>query len=176
MCPAPFEKIFWFSEDPNRLYTHRCPVPTEGRCATSPTRGLDAVDAGCASDESAPCGRRSRVVLTPRRRRQAGGVFSPVTVSTSRSPGRARISRKPLRGECRIASAEPVCSCALSFMHFARETAGAARTRHSPLPLIGEGGTLMANLARNMRRDREAVSAKQTGGFAVPPKGEGTVF
>ena len=55
------------------------------------------MDAGCASDESAPCGRRSRVVLTPRRWRQAGGVFSPVTVSTSRSPGSARISRKPLR-------------------------------------------------------------------------------
>jgi len=31
------------------------------------------MDAGCATDESAACGRRSRVVLTPRRWRQVGG-------------------------------------------------------------------------------------------------------
>jgi hypothetical protein len=101
-CPALREKIFWFSEDPNHLYIHRRPVPTEGRFANVTNAERDAVDAGCASDESAPCGRRSRVVLTPRRWRQVGEVFSPVTVSTSRSPGRARISRKPLRGECRV--------------------------------------------------------------------------
>jgi hypothetical protein len=41
--------------------------------------------------------------------------------------------------------------------HLARETAGAARTRSSLRPLISESGTLMANLARNTRRDREAV-------------------
>src|SRR6478672_13591181 len=47
----------------------------------------------------------------------------------------------PLRREGRIASAEPVCSCALSFVHFAHETAGAARTRHSLLPSFS-GGTM----------------------------------
>jgi hypothetical protein len=41
-----------------------------------------------------------------------------------------------LRRECRIASAEPVCSCALSLHIFAHGTAGAARTRHSLLPLF----------------------------------------
>jgi hypothetical protein len=40
----------------------------------------------------------------------------------------------------------------------ARAAAGASGARHSLRPLIGEGGTLMANLAQNMRRDREAVS------------------
>src|SRR6476660_2402628 len=35
-----------------------------------------------------------------------------------------------------IASAEPVCSCAFSFVHFAHETAGAARTRSSLRPLL----------------------------------------
>jgi hypothetical protein len=43
-----------------------------------------------------------------------------------------------LRREGRIASAEPVCSCALSFVHFAHETAGAARTRLSLCPLFSE--------------------------------------
>ena len=37
-------------------------------------------------------------------------------------------SHEPLRRECRTASAEPVCSCALSFVHFAHETAGNSST------------------------------------------------
>jgi hypothetical protein len=44
-----------------------------------------------------------------------------------------------------------------SFIHFARETAGAARIRLSLRPLTTEGGTFPAKLARNARRDREAV-------------------
>ena len=50
--------------------------------------------------------------------------------------GEHEVSRKPLRREGRIASAEPVCSCAFSFVHFAHETAGAARTRSSLRPLV----------------------------------------
>src|SRR5260370_33596225 len=46
---------------------------------------------------------------------------------------------KPMRGECRSVSAEPVCSCAFLRTSFAHETAGAARTRHSLLPLSFEG-------------------------------------
>jgi hypothetical protein len=60
-------------------------------------------------------GRRSRVVPAPRCWRQ-------VPRATSRSDGGNKaghrgergISRKPSRRECRIASAEPVCSCAPS--------------------------------------------------------------
>jgi hypothetical protein len=55
----------------------------------------------------------------------------------ARSPRRARRKPlKPLRREGRIASAEPVCSCAHFYVHLAHETAGAARTRlslHPPL-------------------------------------------
>jgi len=40
-----------------------------------------------------------------------------------------------------------------------REAAGASGARHSLRPLISWGGTLMAKLARNTRRDREAVPA-----------------
>src|SRR5258707_14787653 len=39
-----------------------------------------------------------------------------------------------------------------------RAAAGASDARHSLRPLISESGTLIANLARNMRRDREAVA------------------
>ena len=54
---------------------------------------------------------------------------SPVAGESTKQP------LKPLRREGRTASAEPVCSCALLFATFARETAGAARTRSSPRPL-----------------------------------------
>ena len=42
-------------------------------------------------------------------------------------------------------SAEPVCSCALSFVHFAHETAGAARIRHSLRPLISRAEQFQQN-------------------------------
>jgi hypothetical protein len=45
--------------------------------------------------------------------------------------------------------------------------ADADARRHSLRPLIGEGGKLIANLARNAWRDREAVSEKQVGCFNV---------
>jgi hypothetical protein len=52
-----------------------------------------------------PCGRRSRVVLTPRRWRQVGDDASHHAGDggkQARSPGRARRKPlKPLRGECR---------------------------------------------------------------------------
>src|SRR3954453_13180169 len=45
------------------------------------------------------------------------------------------------------------------FSHrFAHETAGAARTRHSPRPLVKEGGKRKAKLGRIGPRDRELMS------------------
>ena len=65
---------------------------------------------------AARCGRRSRVVLTPRRWCQV--LEKQVSRETvAKKPGHRGervISRKPLRREGRIASAEPVCSCAFS--------------------------------------------------------------
>src|SRR5260370_33277551 len=52
-----------------------------------------------------------------------------------------------------------VVTALVCFLHFAREAAGALAARHSLRPLISEGGTLRTKLARNARRDREAVSA-----------------
>src|SRR5437667_8924150 len=38
-CPAPFAKIFLFQPEANQFTDSRRPVPKEGRCATSSTRG-----------------------------------------------------------------------------------------------------------------------------------------
>ena len=50
-CPAPFAKIFWFSEIANHFIT---PPSTslKGRIAIVTDAGLDAMDASGASDES----------------------------------------------------------------------------------------------------------------------------
>jgi hypothetical protein len=63
----------------------------------------DAVDADSAFDEWRDSGRRSRVVLTPRRWCQAcEGNSAGDGDNKARSPGRARRKPlKPLRGECR---------------------------------------------------------------------------
>src|SRR6266436_1580743 len=64
-------------------------------------------------------------------------------MTVARKPGHRgehEISRKPLRREGRIASAEPVCSCAFFCAFGAHETAGAARTRLSLRPLVHSEG------------------------------------
>src|SRR5450755_3168463 len=80
-CPALAEKIFWFSEDPNQIYIHRV-LSHRGALRNVTNAGRDAVDADGAKDEGAGRGRRSRVVLTPRRWRQVRGKqFSRMTVA-----------------------------------------------------------------------------------------------
>jgi len=85
------------------VYIHHILSHSEGRCATSPTRGGHAVDADGAPDE----GRWKRTA-------KSCGPDTPMLVSSSRSsaratvakvqgsPRRSPISRKPLRGECRV--------------------------------------------------------------------------
>jgi hypothetical protein len=51
-------------------------------------------------------------------------------------PIRLPHAKRPSTRLQRSASAEPVCSCALSIVHVAHETAGAARIRRSLLPLL----------------------------------------
>src|SRR5450756_2187308 len=116
--------------------------------------GRDAVDAKRATDERALGGRRSRVVLAPRRWRQVDGNKFPAAM-VARKPGHQGergVSCKPSRREGRIASAEPVCSCAFLFVHFAHETAGAARTRSSLRPLCFRGQRSLAKPGRIVPR------------------------
>ncbi len=80
--------------------------------------------------------------------------------------GELEVSRKPLRREGRIASAEPVCSCAFSYVHFAHETAGAACTRSSLRPLLINGGERDARLGRNTPRECGRISSSRSVGKA----------
>jgi len=72
------------------------PPRMRGVSRSSRTLGRDAVDAGCAFDERAARGRRSCVVLTPRRWRQVCGSHfrrrrwqeSPVTGTQEREGNR----------------------------------------------------------------------------------------
>src|SRR6202022_142482 len=116
-----------------------------------------------ALTRDACCGRRSRVVLTPRRRRQVrGGKVGPTgrrhALSANdgdkkaRSPGRARNKPlKPLRAGMPGDSGATVVTTLVCYLHFAREAAGAAGTRHSPRPLLGE--RINVQLGRIVPRD-----------------------
>src|SRR5882724_2207800 len=69
-CPVPCEKIFRLTRRANHFYNSRRPVPKEGRCATSSTREGMRWTRLRRETNGAARGRRSRVVLTPRRWRQ----------------------------------------------------------------------------------------------------------
>src|ERR1700694_1009446 len=98
-CPPPFQKIFRFALTPNQNYIHLVPPHMRGVCAI-------VTDVGCGmrwtrrrrADERCQSGRRSRVVLTPRRWCQVGDDASHRADDggkKARSPRRAR--RKPLK-------------------------------------------------------------------------------
>jgi hypothetical protein len=72
-----------------------------------------------------------------RARPGAQNLNPPMTVTRRiRRRGEHGISRKTIAQGRRNAPTVPVCSCAFSFVHFARETAGAASTRRSLRPLL----------------------------------------
>jgi hypothetical protein len=85
------------------------------------------------------CGRRSRVVLTPRRRRQVSQkCLRGDGDKKARSPGRARNKLlKPLRAGMPGDPGATVVTNARAF-YTPRAAAGATGTRHSPRPLLGE--------------------------------------
>jgi hypothetical protein len=84
--PVPWRKIFRLTRRANQWHHSPRPVPMEGRFANVTDVRRDAVDAMAAEDGRLQSGRRSRVVLTPRRWRQGRGAIrerrwqkSPVT-------------------------------------------------------------------------------------------------
>src|ERR1700742_882351 len=103
-CPVLFEKIYCFVANPNQIHIPRRLVPQRGVSRSSRTRGGMRWTRAALLTRAHTCGRRSRVVLTPRRWRQIGGSNSTNDGDKkARSPRRAR--RKPLnplRGECRV--------------------------------------------------------------------------
>jgi hypothetical protein len=144
----------------NRSYMVAVSCPQEGRFAV-------VTDVGCGMRWTWRCRRRTALTRTAKScgpdastlassRREN---FPPVTVTKKPDHrGELEVSRKPLRREGRTASAEPVCSCALCFVHFARETAGAARTRLSLRPLTTGGATFpLKTRAKCAARSRSCV-------------------
>jgi hypothetical protein len=67
--------------------------------------------------------------------RSAANLSATVTRRIRRR-GERHKPLKPLRGECRSVSAEPVCSCAFLYALLHTRPRGAARTRHSLRPLF----------------------------------------
>ena len=106
------QKYFRFSFDPNHLYIPAIPAQHEGRFAivTDVGQGMRWTQA-VPKTRALPCGRRSRVVLTPRRWRQVvakkyprgdGGKQSPVTRES------AKQAVKTIRvRECRVIPVRP---------------------------------------------------------------------
>jgi len=104
-------------------------------------------------------GRRSRVVLTPRRRRQVCGSFSAGDGDKkARSPGRARRKPlKPLRREGRVISAVPSATTLVCFfISHARLRVQAAHPAF-PAPSIFERRQIHASLGRFPRRENAEV-------------------
>jgi hypothetical protein len=118
------------------------------------------VDATSTADESAACGRRSRVVLTPRRWCQVcERQLSRATVANK--PGRRgehEISRKPLRRECRV-NRRDRGDYARMLILFCMRGCGRIERPAFPAPSDQEGKELPAQLGR--------IAPRECGGASV---------
>jgi len=113
---APRAKINLFTK--SRICETDTPISSQPRGVRVVTyAGRDAVDVRAAQDDRSFRGRRSRVVLAPRRWSQASRDDREARVARKPgSPGRARRKPlKPLRGESRIAPVGPVVDYARVF-------------------------------------------------------------
>src|SRR6478672_12897863 len=126
-----------------------------GALRTSRNARWDAVDAELAKDErkrprtAKPCGPDTPTLVSSCAEVSAWRRWqeSPVTGES------AEETVTPSRREGRIASAEPVCSCASFYVQLAHETAGAACTRSSLRPLPLTRAKVQATLGHIMPRE-----------------------
>ena len=112
-------------------------------------------------------GRRSRVVLTPRRWRQVLEKQSFSGATVARKPGHRgehEISRKPLRRESRIASAGPVCSCAF-FCAFVHTRPRVQRASGFPCALLFFSGGGNRRKTRAHRAARSGICVCNESGY-----------
>jgi hypothetical protein len=133
-----------------------------GALRTSRNARWDAVDAELAKDErkrprtAKPCGPDTPTLVSSCAEVSAWRRWqeSPVTGES------AEETVTPSRREGRIASAEPVCSCASFYVQLAHETAGAACTRSSLRPLPLTRAKVQANLGHIMPRECGITSSR----------------
>ena len=106
------------------------------------------------ADERCCCVRRSRVVLTPRRWRQVGGIISADDGDNkARSPGRARRKPlKPLRAGTPGDSGVLVYSCAVLLL---KRTRACGCHGHPAFPTPSLGGRAKQHLGRFASRGRK---------------------
>jgi hypothetical protein len=126
------------------------------------TRGGMRWTRRCRKTNDTRCGRRSRVVLAPLGWCQAcDGAFRIARATVTKrswTPGRARISRKPL-AQGRPDRFRRTCGDLLvCFFHFAREAAGAIERPAFPAPSIFRGTLVCKPRAHFTPRECEAVS------------------
>src|SRR6266478_4869496 len=89
------------------------------------------------------CGPDASVVGVKSQRRQESPILR----------GEREISRKAIAQGMSDCLRCPVCSCAIFVLPFARETAGAARIRHSLLPLLRDNETQTSGASRRENVD-----------------------
>src|SRR6201996_4570891 len=110
--------------------------PSRGALAIVTKRGTGCDGRGCAFDEGRGGGRRSRVVLTPRRWRQVSGANFPGAM-VARKPGHQgehEVSRNTIAQEMPGVLGVTVVTTPRAF-YTTRGTAGAPRTRRFLRPL-----------------------------------------
>ena len=125
------------------------------------------MDAVAASDEGGRRVRRNRMVLISRRWDQVsqvdlrgdGGYQARYTGESTYKP------LTPLRGECRVVSAEPVVTAAC--FPCCRRAMGAACTRHSLRPPCFRGAKINASLGHFVPRERACSSRELQGRQSV---------
>jgi hypothetical protein len=162
-CPVLDQKIFPFPFDPNHLHIFAIPAHTGAFRDRHGRWAGDAVDAACQKTNDIARGRRSRVVLTPRRWRQVGERdFTGDGGKQARSPGRAR--NKPVNHRAGKAGwpGGPVVTNARAY-YSTRAAAGATGTRLSLRPLYSEGGTFKQNSGASRGENRPVMPGLDPG-------------
>jgi hypothetical protein len=166
-CPVPSAKIFLFPSDANHLHIVRIPAHTKGAFRDRHGRRVGMRWTRVALLTRAhPCGRRSRVVLTPRRWRQVGERnFTDDGGKQARSPGRAR--NKLLKPSRAGMPGDPGATVVTNACVLLPYTRGCGCNGHPafPAPLLGlrhalVGRIVFAQLGRLALRECGSVSRR----------------
>ena len=135
-CPAPFAKIIPLASDPNQFISLAVSSHQRGGSRSSRTRGGMRWTPIAPLTNGAERGRRSRVVLTPRRWRQVCVHHAGDGDNKARSPGRARRKPlKPLRAGMPGETGEPVVTNSYAFL-FCMRGCGCAKHPAFPTPFL----------------------------------------
>jgi hypothetical protein len=140
-CRSAFEKILFFRIPKSPLYSQPS-CSTEGRWPTSLTRGRMRWTQVALKTRALSCGRRSRVVLTPRRWCQVRGIRSAGDGGqNARSTGESTIYAVKTIAWGMPGDSGVTCMLVCAFYTILHtRPRGASGARHSLRPQFGEGG------------------------------------